>query len=106
MKTTAVCIVNYNTHDLLRACLLSVLAEAPTEIVVVDNASTDGSADMVKVEFASVKLISLEKNIGYGAAANRAVEHCYADYVLLLNSDTVMKPGALRTMSRYLEAHN
>jgi GT2 family glycosyltransferase len=51
-------------------------------------------------------LISLEKNIGYGAAANRAVEHCYADYVLLLNSDTVMKPGALRTMSRYLEAHN
>jgi len=105
MKTTAVCIVNYNTRDLLRACIRSVLSEKPTEIIVVDNASTDGSADMLKAEFPSVKLICLEKNIGYGAASNRAVEYCYADYVLLLNSDTVVKPGALRTLSRYLEAH-
>jgi GT2 family glycosyltransferase len=105
MKTTAVCIVNYNTRDLLRACLHSTLAENPNQIVVVDNASTDGSAAMVKAEFPSVKLISLEKNIGYGAASNRAVESCYADHILLLNGDILMKPGTLRTLSRYLEAH-
>lgn len=105
MKTTAVCIINYNTRDLLRACLQSVLAESPTEIIVVDNASSDGSADMVMVEFPTVKLICLEKNIGYGAASNLAVERCYADYILLLNSDTVVKPGALRALSRYLEVH-
>lgn len=105
MKTTAVCIINYNTRELLRACLHSVLAENPTEIVVVDNASTDGSAEMVKAEFPSVKLIRLGRNIGYGAASNRAAEHCYADYILLLNSDTVVKPGTLRVLNRYLEAH-
>jgi GT2 family glycosyltransferase len=104
MKTTAVCIVNYNTRDLLRDCLRSVLAEAPTEIIVVDNASTDHSAEIVTAEFPAAKLIRLEKNIGYGAASNMAVKSCYADYILLLNSDTVIKPGALRALSRYLEA--
>lgn len=105
MKTTAVCIINYNTRELLRACLQSVLPEFPTEIIVADNASSDGSADMVRAEFPAVKLIRLEKNIGYGAAANLAVERCYADYILLLNSDTVVTPGTLRALSRYLEVH-
>lgn len=103
MKTIAVCIVNHNTRDLLHTCLQSVLRESPHEVIVVDNASTDGSADMIQAEFPSVKLIRLEKNIGYGAASNRAVRHSYADYILLLNSDTQVKPGALRALRRYLE---
>ncbi|NOH01791.1 MAG: glycosyltransferase family 2 protein [Chloroflexi bacterium] len=104
MKTIAVCIVNYNTRDLLRACLHSALAENPDEIVVVDDASADGSAEMVELDFPSVKLIRLNENIGYGAASNRAVKHCRSEHILLLNGDTVVKPGALRCLSRYLEA--
>jgi GT2 family glycosyltransferase len=105
MKTTAICIVNYNTRDLLRTCLHSVLEENPDEIIVVDNASTDGSAAMVKAEFRMVRLISLEKNIGYGAASNRAIEDCRADHILLLNADTILSPRSLRTLSCYLETH-
>jgi len=105
MGTTAVCIVNYNTRDLLRACLRSVLSERPGEITLIDNASTDGSVEMVQEEFPSVRLIRLDGNLGYGAAANRAVENCRSDYVLLLNSDTLLKPGALEALSSYLDKH-
>lgn len=105
MKTITVCIVNYNTRDLLRECLHSVLAENPAEILVVDNASTDSSVEMVKVEFPSVQLVTLRKNLGYGAAANRAIVDCRADFVLLLNSDTRLQPGALEALIRYLEAN-
>jgi GT2 family glycosyltransferase len=106
MTTTAVCIVNYNTCDHLRLCLRSVLVQRPDEIIVADNASTDGSADMVKTEFPSVKFIALNRNLGYGAAANRAVENCRAEHVLLLNSDTVVKTDALNILCQYLEAHD
>lgn len=104
MKTIAVCIVNYNTRDLLRACLHSALAEKPDEIVVVDDASTDASAEMVEMDFPSVRLIRLNENIGYGAASNLAVKHCRSEHILLLNGDTLVKPGALRCLNRYLEA--
>lgn len=103
MKTTAVCIINYNTRDLLRTCLRSVLSQKPNEIIVVDNASTDGSVEMMKTEFAAVKLICLNKNIGYGAASNRAIENCQAEHILLLNADTIVRPGALDALSQCLE---
>lgn len=104
-KTTAVCIINYNTRDLLRDCLHSVVSENPAEIIVVDNASTDQSAQMVAEEFPTVKLISLSENPGYGAAANRAIVASSADHILLLNSDTCLKHGSLQALSDYLEAN-
>lgn len=101
----AVAVVNYNTRELLRACLHSIEAEAPCEIVVVDNASDDGSAEMVAHEFPNVILRRNRENVGYGSAANQAIALCQAPYVLLLNSDTAVQPGALGALANYLTAH-
>jgi N-acetylglucosaminyl-diphospho-decaprenol L-rhamnosyltransferase len=102
MAPIAVCIVNHNTRELLRACVDSVQREAPSELVVVDNASFDGSTEMVEAEFPVVSLIRNGTNLGYGAAANQAIADCTAEYVLLLNSDTILQPSALRDLSIYL----
>jgi GT2 family glycosyltransferase len=105
MIPIAVAIVNYNTREHLRACLASVRLERPREVVVVDNASSDGSAEMVRAQYPSVRLRANERNLGYGAAANQAVGCCTAEYVLLLNSDTLLQPGALKALSDYLAQH-
>jgi N-acetylglucosaminyl-diphospho-decaprenol L-rhamnosyltransferase len=103
--TVAVAIVNYNTRDHLRACLSSVLADTRGEVVVADNASSDGSAEMVRSDFPSVALYANQTNRGYGAAANQAIASCRAPYVLLLNSDTRLAPGTLLRLSEYLDQH-
>ena len=105
MQQIAVAIVNWNTRDLLRACLRSVLAEEPAEVVVADNGSQDGSVEMVRREFPSVEMIVNPGNPGYGAASNRAISRCAAEYVVLLNSDTELRPACLRALLRYLETH-
>jgi GT2 family glycosyltransferase len=103
VKTIAVCIINYNTGDLLRECVHSVLAQNADEIVVVDNASADCSVEMMKGEFPSIRLIALQKNIGFGAASNRGIETCRSEQIVLLNADTRMKPGSLQALRNYLE---
>jgi GT2 family glycosyltransferase len=105
VQTIAVAIVNWNTRDLLRTCLQGVLAEEPAKVVVADNGSQDGSVEMVRREFPSVTLIVSPENPGYGAASNRAISRCGAEYILLLNSDTELRPGALRALGSYLERH-
>ena len=105
MKTIAVCIINYNTSDLLRECLHSILVQNVEEIVVVDNASADCSVEMMKAEFPSVPLLALEKNLGFGAASNRGIKACHAEQIVLLNADTQMKPGSLQALRNYLEDH-
>jgi GT2 family glycosyltransferase len=104
MTDVAVAIVSYNTREHLRACLESVAPERPVETVVVDNGSTDGSVEMVRDEFPAVGLIQ-SANRGYGAGANRAFAATTAPYVLLLNTDTVMQPGALAALAHYLDGH-
>ena len=99
----AVVIVNYNTREYLRACLATVLSEAPSEVVVVDNTSSDGSVEMVQAEYPDVTLHANKTNVGYGAAANQAIASCTAKYILLLNADTLVQPGALRALSSYLD---
>jgi GT2 family glycosyltransferase len=99
----AVAIVSYNTRELLRACLHSAQSEAPAQIVVVDNASTDGSPDMVADEFPGVVLCANAINIGYGAAANQAVSQTAVPYVLLLNCDTRLQVSALSALGVYLD---
>lgn len=101
----AVAVVCHNTRDDLRACLESLRSEAPAEVVVADNGSTDGSAAMVRSEFPEVRLLVDEGNPGYGAAANRAVAATVSPYVLLLNADTRVTPGALRALAAFLDAH-
>lgn len=88
-----VVIVSYNTKDHLRACLES-LSEAD-EIIVVDNASRDGSAEMVAADFPHVRLIANPKNRGFGAANNQGLDTMTSEVALLLNSDATATPGAL-----------
>jgi GT2 family glycosyltransferase len=101
----AVAVINYNTRDLLRACLESALPERPRELIVVDNGSTDGSVEMIRTEFDAVVLDVDGVNRGYGTAANRAVRRSSADAVLLLNSDTRLHTGALAALQEYFDAY-
>jgi len=102
----AVAIVNYNTREHLRACLATVLTEAPNEVILVDNASSDGSVEMVQADYPDVVLQANKTNVGYGAAANQAIASFTAKYVLLLNADTLLQPGALRALATYLDLHS
>jgi GT2 family glycosyltransferase len=104
-RPIGVAITTWQTRDLLRECLASVRAEAPARVAVVDNASTDGTAEMVRREFPEVVLVANEENRGNGPAANQAVALCPVPYVLLLNSDTRLEPGTLERLARYLDEH-
>src|SRR5688572_12391926 len=94
----SVIIVNWNTCDLLRQCLQSVEAEtspAACEVIVVDNASSDSSAAMVRSEFPRITLLVNEENRGFAAANNQAIAIAKGRYVLLLNSDTIVLNRAI-----------
>lgn len=101
----AAVVVSHDTRELLRECLESVREEGPAEAVVVDNASRDGSPEMVRSAFPGVRLLANAGNPGYGAAANQGIAACRAPYVLLLNSDTRLRPGTLAVLGRELERH-
>lgn len=102
---TSVAIVNYNTCEHLRACLMTIEPEMVSRVVVVDNASSDGSVSMVQAEYPWVKIYANRKNLGYGAAANQAIAGCEGPHVLLLNSDTRLQPGTLCVLNDYLDRH-
>ncbi len=89
----SVIIVNYNVKNLLRDCLLSVQKAAhsiDTEIIVVDNASSDGSVEMLKAEFKYVNLIANTQNLGFSKANNQGIAQAQGKYILLLNPDTLI----------------
>ncbi len=96
----SVAVVSYNTRDLLQACLRSLQAreadgEATLEIIVADNGSADGSPDMVRAEFPSVRVIETGENLGFGRANNLALQNASGHAYCLLNSDAALLPGAL-----------
>ncbi len=101
-----VIIVSYNTHDLLRAALRSVAASAvrPASVIVVDNASSDCSAEMVEVEFPEVILVRAESNLGFARANNLGMEQSRAEYELLLNSDVEIGPDTIEVLLREMSS--
>jgi GT2 family glycosyltransferase len=104
----SISIVSYNTSDLLRACLQSLEArrdEIALEIIVIDNNSSDGSAEMVRAEFPKVLLIEAGENLGYGRANNLGLKDAGGRYFFVLNSDTEVQPGALRALVDFLDNH-
>lgn len=105
MTPIAVGIVSWNTRDLLRTCLRTVLEQEPDQVVVVDNGSHDGSPDMVRREFPRVQVVVNPHNPGFGAAANQTFALTRAPHLLLLNGDTQARPGGLRAIAGYLDAH-
>jgi hypothetical protein len=108
MNELCIVIVNYNTRDLLRACLKSVFASRGVDrlmVFVVDNASPDDSAAMVRAGFPQVRLIANAQNMGYATANNLALRQSHARYVLLLNPDTVLPPEVLAQAMAFMESH-
>jgi len=98
-------VVSYNTRDDLRRAIASVAAASPTtETIVVDNASSDGSAAMVRGEFPRVQLIASPENVGFSRANNAAIARAQAPLVLFLNSDAELKPGCLEALVGVLDA--
>lgn len=104
----SIVVVSYNTVALLRKCLTAVYANPhhrySFELFVVDNASGDGSAEMVRQEFPQVKLIANPDNRGFAAASNQGLAQAQGNYLLLLNPDTEVIGPALWQMLGFLEA--
>ncbi len=122
MIDLSIVIVSYNVRELLARCLESVFSiqssvfsgqaqlnteywSLNTEVFVVDNASRDGSAAMVRERFPSVHLVENVANRGFAAANNQAFIQAGGRYVLMLNPDTVARPDALETLVRFMDAH-
>jgi GT2 family glycosyltransferase len=102
----SIVIVNWNTRDLLRDCLVSIIRETRQvsyEIIVVDNASRDGSAGMCQQEFPQVTLIANDVNRGFAAANNLAMRVASGRYTLLLNPDTVVLDDAIGRCVAYAD---
>jgi N-acetylglucosaminyl-diphospho-decaprenol L-rhamnosyltransferase len=104
----AVSIVSYRTPDLLRRCLSELEGQRhdlELQVIVVDNASDDGSAELVEHEFPWMRVLRNETNVGFGAAHNQALRQADARHFLVLNSDAAPRPGALPTLVAYLDAN-
>lgn len=108
----SIVIVSWNTRDLLHRCLLTLAQStssgkgSPTEVLVVDNASSDGSTAMIQEQFPWVKLAANRENVGFARANNQAIRQCKGQYILLLNSDTEVLPGALERLVGFMDAHH
>lgn len=106
MKDLSIIIVNWNTRVLLKQCLESLyenLSKVSYEIYVVDNGSTDDSPAMVKDEFPTVKLIPNRSNLGFARANNLAMRAAEGRFFLLLNSDTLVRKGAIEGLMETME---
>lgn len=107
MKLSVV-IVSYNVRSYLEQCLQSVqraLEGIEGEVFVVDNHSTDDSVEVVKRDYAWVKLMENQENQGFARANNLAIRQAQGEYVLLLNPDTIVEEGTLRNVLAFMEAH-
>ena len=106
----SIIIVSYNVKDYLRGAIASVerslsAGELSGEILVVDNASSDGSAAMIRAEFPNVHLFDPGENLGFGRANNLAMCKAKGDYLLLLNPDTIVGEDTLRTTVGFMREH-
>jgi N-acetylglucosaminyl-diphospho-decaprenol L-rhamnosyltransferase len=104
----SIIIVSWNVRDLLRKCLASINAQRESlalQVIVVDGASHDGSAAMVREEFPWVELIAAQLNLGFPRGNNLGISAATGRSILLLNPDTAVLPGALHELIYYLDCH-
>ena len=102
----SVVIVSFNTREVLRACLEHLLRRdgaRSVQVIVVDNASRDGSADMVAADFPQCELVRSHSNLGFAAANNIGFKQARGRYLVLLNPDAFLTPGALPTAIRHMD---
>lgn len=109
MKDLSIIIISYNTAELLDECLESVEKFKPKkysyEVIVVDNASSDNSVEMVKKNHKSVHVIENKENFGFSKANNIGIKNSQGKYILFLNSDTVMHEHTLDTVLDFMESN-
>lgn len=106
----SIVIVNYNSLHVLKPCLDSLQAygdwqKQNCEVFVVDNASSDGSVDVIKRQYPWIKLIANQENLGYAKANNQALRQATGEYQLLLNPDTVVPANTLQSCIEFLKSH-
>jgi GT2 family glycosyltransferase len=104
----SICLVNWNTCAMLRECLGSICStqeDLNLQIFVVDNASSDGSAEMVRTEFPDVHLIANDRNTGFACATNQGILLSGGRHIFLLNPDTIIFPGTLKRMVDFLDSN-
>ena len=104
----SIVIPSYNTSALLERCLISVFTSLKSsgvsfELIVVDNASTDGSPELLRKKYPQVQLVCNTENLGYGKANNQAIRKAKGEYVLLLNSDIVVQNDAIGLLYRFIK---
>ncbi len=102
----SILIVNYNTCQLTMECLRSIyLTETQyrCEIILIDNASSDGSVQAIRRQFSHITLIENQENVGFAKANNQGIRQAQGRYILLLNSDTIVQPDTLDTMIRFMD---
>ena len=107
MPDVSAIVVNWNTRDLLADCLNTLIhntQDPDLEIMVVDNASSDGSVEMLRRAFPQVRLLLNEANVGFARANNQGMAASHGRYLLLLNSDAFLQPGALPALVSLAEA--
>ena len=104
----SICTVNWNTRRDLEQALASVLnsdSGVRVQVVVLDNASEDGSAEMVRERFPTAALLESDENVGFARGYNRAAREAEGRHLLMLNPDTIVRPGALERLVSFLDSH-
>jgi GT2 family glycosyltransferase len=104
----SVIISTYNARDVVADCLASIYRNPPSEpyeIIVVDDASSDGTSELLRAQFAEVRLLINEVNLHYTRSNNRALDHARGEYIYLLNNDTIVLPQAIDAMVAFLRNH-
>ena len=108
MIDISIIIVNYNVKEFVKNLLYSLhkaLEGFTSEIIVVDNASSDGSVDDIKAKFSDVKVIANKNNVGFGKANNQALEICKGKYIVLLNPDTIVREDTFTKLIEFVKAN-
>lgn len=103
MIDLSIIIINWNTKDALLRCLDSIMTNLSHEIIIVDNASIDGSAEAVINKYPSAKIIKNDYNIGFARAVNQGIKEAQGKYFLSLNSDARVNAGALESMVKFMD---
>ena len=103
MKELTSVIVSYNVRDLILRCIASLRADGVDDIVVVDNASTDGSPEAIRRSEPDIRLLTLQTNTGFGGGVNRAVARTDSQYVLVTTPDVVVEPGSTKALRTVLD---
>jgi GT2 family glycosyltransferase len=102
--SVTIAVINWNGRRFLPRCLEALASsDLPARVLVVDNASTDGSVAYVRAEHPEVEVIALDQNVGYAAGANAGIHASSADYVMIMNPDVILAPDHLRVLVEKLE---